>query len=104
MKIRSVRAEFFHANSQADRQTDTYTHTHTHIHTEAEKRTDRHGAGNSSFLSFAKALISMYNLCDRRVIIPNKRPWNYTKQKKNKLGKENCAVQTATIVLKKKIC
>jgi len=49
---------------RTDRQTDKQTDTQTHTHTEAEKRTDRHGAGNISFLSFAKALINMYGLCD----------------------------------------
>ena len=57
---------------RTDRQTDTHTHTHTHRGGE-KGRTDM-AQIIFAFLNFAKALISTYDLCGRRVIIPNKRP------------------------------
>jgi hypothetical protein len=56
------------------------------------------------FSQFFESANKLYDLYDRRVIIPNKRSRNYTKDKKNKLGNENCAVERATINDKKKFC
>jgi hypothetical protein len=46
------------------------------------------------------ALISVYDVRDRCVIIPN----NYANKKKNKLGTENWVVEIATIIPKKNFC